>query len=166
LGLVLSSSRVYFFVSKITGLAKERYMTKKLFTLLIASVFVLVLSLPIFAQEGSQKEESKETPAQENAENEHKGKGAKQARWEGMVTRSNKDQSTLTVRKVGSIERTIHYDASTQFTSQEHGSKKINNIDATEIKDNDRVICLGNYDDKGEFYATQISKRLTNPLIR
>src|SRR6202040_1403380 len=88
--------------------AKERYMTKKLFTLLIASVFVLVLSLPIFAQEGSQKEESKETPTQENAENEHKGKGAKQARWEGMVTRSNKDQSTLTVRKVGSIERTVH----------------------------------------------------------
>ena len=72
----------------------------------------------------------------------------------------------LTVRKVGSIERTVHYDASTQFTSQEHGSKKINNIDATEIKDNDRVICLGNYDDKGEFHATQISKRLTNPLIR
>ena len=108
-------------------------MTKKLFTLLIASVFVLVLSLPILAQEGSQKGEPKETPTQENAENEHKGKAAKQARWEGMVTRSNKDQSTLTVRKVGSIERTVHYDASTQFTSQEHGSKKINNIDATEI---------------------------------
>ena len=142
-------------------------MAKKLFTLLFASVFVLVLSLPIFAQEGSQKEESKETPAQEKAEKKHKVKAAKQARWGGMVIRSNKDGSTLTVRKIGSsVEKTIHYDGSTQFTSQEHGSKKINNIDATEIKDNDRVICLGNYDDKGEFHATQISKRLTNPLIR
>ena len=142
-------------------------MTKKLFTLLFTSVFVLALSLPIFAQEGSQKEESKETPAQEKAEKKHKGKAAKQARWEGMVVRSNKDQSTLTVRKAGSsVEKTIHYDGSTEFTSQEHRSKKVNVIDANQIKDDDRVICLGNYDDKGEFHATLISKRLTNPLVR
>src|SRR5437868_1027941 len=30
------------------------------------------------------------------------GSGTAQARWEGVVTRSNKDQSTLTVRKSGS----------------------------------------------------------------
>ena len=84
------------------------------------------------------------------------------ARWEGIVTRSSKDKSTLTVRKRGSsAEKIIHYDSSTQWTSQEHGSKKVNNIDASQVKDGDRVICRGTYDEKGEFHATLISKRLS-----
>ena len=133
-------------------------MVKKLLALLFTSVLVFSLSMPVFAQEGSKKEEAKETPAQEKPEK----KGAKQARWEGMVTRSNKDKSTLTVRKRGSnAEKVIHYDSSTQWTSQEHGSKKVNNIDASEVKDGDRVICRGTYDEKGEFHATLISKRLS-----
>ncbi len=114
--------------------------------------------MPVFAQEGSKKEEAKETPAQEKAEK----KAAKQARWEGLVTRTNMDKSTLTVRKRGSsAEKVIHYDSSTQWTSQEHGSKKVNNIDASQVKDDDRVICRGTYDEKGEFHATLISKRLS-----
>ena len=133
-------------------------MAKRLLALLFTSVLVFSLSMPVFAQEGSKKEEAKETPAQEKAEK----KAAKQARWEGLVTRSNKDKSTLTVRKRGSsVEKVIHYDSSTQWTSQEHGSKKVNNIDASEVKDGDRVICRGTYDEKGEFHATLISKRLS-----
>ncbi len=86
-----------------------------------------------------------------------------QARWEGIVVRSSSEKSTLDVRKRGgNVEKTIHYDSSTKWTSQEHGSKKVNNIDASQIKDGDRVICLGTYDDKGDFHATLISKRLTN----
>jgi hypothetical protein len=69
----------------------------------------------------------------------------------------------LTVRKVGSaMEKTIYYDNSTQFVSQAHGSKKVNPIDAGDIKDNDRVICRGKYDSKGMFHATVVSKRLTS----
>jgi hypothetical protein len=59
-------------------------------------------------------------------------------------------------------EKVIHYDSSTRFSSQEHGAKKINDIDANQVKDGDRVICLGYYDEKGEFQAASISKRLSH----
>ena len=131
-------------------------MAKRLLALLFTSVLVFSLSMPVFAQEGSKKEEAKETPAQEKAEK----KAAKQARCEGIVVRSNKDESTLTVRKMGSVDQTtVHYDSSTQWTHQEHGSKNVVYIDPSQIKDNDRVICLGTYDKKGTFHATLISKR-------
>jgi hypothetical protein len=135
------------------------YMVNKLFTPLLTFVLVFPLSLPMLSQEGSKQEEAKETPAQEKAEKE---KSAKPVRWEGMVIRSDKDNNTLTVRKRGSsTERIVYYDSSTEFTSQEHGSKKVNNIGANDVKDNDRLICVGHYDDKGKFHATLISKRLT-----
>jgi hypothetical protein len=44
--------------------------------------------------------------------------------------------------------------------SQEHGSKKVNDIDAGQVKDNDRVICEGHTAD-GVLHATLISKRLS-----
>jgi len=89
-------------------------------------------------------------------------KKAKEGRWEGNVIRSNPDKSTLTVREVGSsVEKTIHYDSATRWVSQEHGSKKVNKIDASQVKDNDRVIVRGIWD-KGVLYATLISKRLSH----
>lgn len=122
-------------------------MVRKLFTLLFASVLMFALSTPVFAQEGSK-------PAE--------GTAVKQARWEGVVTRSNKDKSTLTVRnRDTNIEKTVQYDSSTQWTSQEHHSKTVNNIDASQVKDDDRVICLGTWDKDGILHATSISKRLT-----
>jgi hypothetical protein len=90
------------------------------------------------------------------------------ARWEGIIIRSSSDQSTLTVRerssgfvKIIGLEKTIHYDSSTEWTSAEHGSKKYNKITRADVKDGDRVICIGIYDEKGEFLATFISKRLS-----
>jgi hypothetical protein len=118
------------------------YMLKKLLTLCVSLVLVFSLYVPAFADDAP--------------------KMGKQARWEGMVARSNKDQNTLTVRARGTnVEKIVHYDSSTKFKSQEHGSKKVNDIDANQINDDDRVICLGSYDDKGELHATLISKRLT-----
>ena len=91
------------------------------------------------------------------------GSGTKEARVEGRVVRSNKDQSTFTVRVMDTnVEKIVHYDASTKWTSQYHGDKKVNTIDATQVKDGDQVICLGSYDDKGELHATMISKRLSH----
>ena len=89
-------------------------------------------------------------------------KKANEGRWEGNVIRSDPDSSTLTVREVGSnIEKTVHYDGATRWVSQEHGSKKVNDINPTQVKDNDRVIARGIWDN-GVLYATLISKRLSH----
>ena len=87
---------------------------------------------------------------------------AKHDRVDGLVVRSNKDKSTLTVRatKTG-VETTVNYDASTQWTSQYHGDKKANTIDANQVKDGDHVICLGSYEGN-VLHATTISKRLSH----
>jgi hypothetical protein len=125
---------------------------KKLLFLILASVYAFSY-LPVFAYET-------DPGAQEQA---GKSVSVKQARWEGVVQRVSKDKSTLTVRKVGTTEeKTVHYDNSTKWVSQEHGSKKVNDIDSGQVQDGDRVICLGT-EDKGGFHATLISKRLTRP---
>jgi cytochrome c-type biogenesis protein CcmE len=117
-------------------------MVKKLLTLLIAIAFVLSVSSPLLAQDKPAK--------------------AKKDRVEGMVTINSKDKSTLTVRHVGSNTlKTVMFDATTEWTSQEHGSKKANTIDATQVKEGDRVICEGKFDKDGVLHATLISKRLT-----
>lgn len=88
-----------------------------------------------------------------------KEKGGKQAstgeaRWHGTITRSDKDGHTLTVRRRGQqIEKIIHYTDETKWTQ---GTKP---IDMNEIKDGDEVICLGKYDEKGDFVATRIDLR-------
>ena len=126
-------------------------MVKTLLTLLLTSVLAFSVPMSAFAQAGSKEGGAKGAPA------------AKQDRWEGVVTRINNDKSTLTVRQRSSnIEKTVQYDSSTQWQSQEHRSKKINPIDASQVKDNDRVICLGTFDKDGILHATLISKRLTN----
>ena len=121
-------------------------MLKKSLTLLFASVLAVPLSTMVFAPKARAQD-----------------KAAKEARWEGVVIRSNADKSTLTVRKVGSsVEKTVEYDSSTKWVSQEHGSKNVNDIDASQVKDNDRVICKGTYGKDGVLHATLISKRLSH----
>jgi esterase/lipase superfamily enzyme len=120
-------------------------MLKKLLALLLTSVLTFPLATAVFAQDAPAKE-----------------KVAKEGRWEGHIIRSSKDQSSLTVRKVGSsAERIVKYDTSTRWVSQEHGKEKVNDIDASEVKDGDRVICTGTWGKDGVLHATLISKRLT-----
>jgi hypothetical protein len=119
---------------------------------LLAVLFISVLAFPLSTLALAQGE----APAQE--------KPAKETRWEGTVIRSNPDQSTLTVKKVGSsAEMAVEYDGSTRWVSQEHASKKVNNIDASQVKDGDFVICKGTWEKKGVLHATLISKRLSHP---
>jgi hypothetical protein len=121
---------------------KEKNMLKKQLALLFALVFTIPLATAVFAQP---------VPAQE-----------KEARFEGKVTRSNKEKSTLTVHAVGGPEeRLVQYDSSTKWVSQYHGDKKVKDIDASEVKDGDRVICKGAWDGS-VFHATLISKRLSH----
>jgi hypothetical protein len=125
---------------------KEVIMAKRLFTLFCGSVIAVSLSSGMLAQEPSAA----------------KKMDKKEGRWEGEVVRRGADKSTLTVRKVGSSdERMVHYDGATRWVSQEHGSKKVNDIDPTQVKDGDRVIARGIWD-KGVLYATLISKRLAH----
>ncbi len=89
---------------------------------------------------------------------EKKEKAAKEARWSGMIVRSDKDASTLTVRKRGTnVEKIVHYDSSTKWTRQE--GKEVKPIEMSEVKDGERVICIGSYDEKGEFHATRVDLR-------
>jgi hypothetical protein len=126
-------------------------MVKKL----LALVFVSVLACSALLVQA---------PAEDKMGKDKMDKMAKKDRWEGVIIRSSPDKSTLTVRKVGSsVEKTVQYDSSTKWVSQEHGSKKVNDIDATQVKDGDRVICQGSWDKDGVLHATLISKRLSHP---
>jgi hypothetical protein len=108
-------------------------MLKKQLTLLFAMLLIYPLVTAVFAQE---------TPAK-----------AEQAKWEGKIVRSSKEDSTLTVRKIGSTEeRTVQY----------HGDPKTNDIDVSQVKDGDRVICTGTWDKPRVLHATLISKRLSH----
>jgi hypothetical protein len=118
-------------------------MVRNMLTLLFASVLASSLSMPVFAQEA---------PAKDSV-----AKG----RCEGKVLRSSTDQSTLTVHDISGFDKTVQYDSSTKWVSQKHGSKTVNDIDASQVKDGDRVICHGTWDKKGVLHATSINKRLT-----
>lgn len=89
--------------------------------------------------------------------------GTKKGRVEGRVALTDKDKSTLTVREGDAGgEKVVHYESATKWTSQYHGDKQTNPIEADEVKEGDYVTCVGTYDDKGEFHATVISKRLSH----
>jgi len=140
-GLALSEARGLLFCAARALLKREVMTVRKLFGLLYAPVIAFSLTAA--------------APAQEKIH-------ANEGRWEGNVVRSNPDKSTLTVRSVDSnVEKTVHYDSGTRWVSQEHGSKKFNDIDPTQVKDNDRVIARGIWD-RGVLYATLISKRLSH----
>jgi len=121
---------------------KEKNMLKKDLTLLFA-----LLTLPLVAAMFAHQ-----APAQ-----------TKEARWEGSVIRSSKADSSLTVRKSGSeIEKKIVYDSSTKWVSQYHAAKKVSDIDPSQVKDGDYVICKGTEEKAGVLHATLISKRLSH----
>jgi hypothetical protein len=121
---------------------------------LLALSFVFALALPLSTVVIAQNAPTPEAPTAEKT---------KRARWEGTIIRSNPDTSTLTVRNAEGAEMAIQYDSSTRWVSQEHGSKKVNDIDAKQVQDGDRVICRGSWEKKGVLHATLISKRLSNP---
>jgi hypothetical protein len=116
-------------------------MVKKQLALLCAFVLTFPLATAVFAQADAKKE----------------------SRWEGRVQRTSKEQSSLTVRQSGgSLEKSCVYDSSTKWVSQYHADKKVNDIDAGEVKEGDYVICKGTADKGGVIHATLISKRLSH----
>jgi hypothetical protein len=83
-----------------------------------------------------------------------KSSAPKQARWHGTIVRINKDKSTVDVNR-HNMMKTIHYDASTKWTS---GAGN-NMISIDDVKEGDDAYCLGTYNEKKEFVATQINVR-------
>jgi hypothetical protein len=129
--------------SPVTPVIRRENIMKKQLSLLFALALAFPLATAGFAQE---------TPGK-----------SKEARFEGRVTRISKEQSSLTVRQVGGTAmKTCAFDSSTKWVSQYHRDKKINNIDASEVKDGDFVICKGNESESGVIHATLISKRLSH----
>ena len=119
-------------------------MLKKQLTLLLASVLTFPMAMAVFAQEAAKAK-------------------SKEARWEGRVERTSKEQSSLTVRQTGSnAEKACVFDSSTKWVSQYHHDKKINDIDASQVKEGDFVICKGTEEKGGIIQATVISKRLSH----
>ena len=114
-------------------------MLKKQFTMLFALALILPLASAVFAQKAADKD-----------------------RVEGRIVRSSKDDSTLTVRTNSNVEKKVVYDGSTMWVSQYHGDKKVNKIAATDVKEEDYVICTGTFDKSGTLHATEISKRLSH----
>jgi len=116
---------------------------KKQLSVLFALALTFPLATVVFAQE---------TPGK-----------SKEARFEGRVERSSKEQSSLTVRQTGSnAEKACVFDSSTKWVSQYHHDKKINDIDAGQVKEEDYVICKGTAEKAGVVHATLISKRLSH----
>jgi hypothetical protein len=123
---------------------RRKNMLKKHFIMLLALVLIFPLAMAMVGQQAPA------TP--------------KQGRWEGKIIRSSKDDSTLTVGKAGSTtgERTVRYDSSTHWVSQYHGETKVNEINSSDVKDGDYVICTGTWEKPGTLHATLISKRLSH----
>jgi hypothetical protein len=118
-------------------------MGKKQLTLLFGLVLIFPLATAAFAQQTAA------TP--------------KPARWEGRVERGDKEHSTLIVRKASSnVARTVVYGSSTVWVSEYHADKKAKEIDPSQVKDGDYVICVGTWDKGGVINATLISKRLSH----
>ena len=113
---------------------------KKVLILVLLGVFATIG----FAAQTVKAQEKKEKPAV----------AAKEVRWHGTLLRFSTDASSLDVRK-GTIEKKIYFDSSTKWT-KDKGTKT---VDMKEFKDGSDVICLGKYDEKGDFHATRIDLR-------
>lgn len=112
----------------------------------MSKVLVAVL-IAMFATVGlAAQEKPKATP---------KATVAKETRWDGIITRQSKTESTFTVRKRGgNIEKTIVFNSTTKWT-------KLNKpAEMGLFKDGERIIAVGKLDDKGRIVATRIDLRL------
>jgi Domain of unknown function (DUF5666) len=91
------------------------------------------------------------------AETEKKDPAKKEAKWQGRVMRVSKDQSTIEIHggpHPSEAQRTIAYDASTQWTKLGKAGKQ------DEVVEGSFVIVLGSVDDKGVLHASRIDLRL------
>jgi len=110
---------------------------------------IVVLLAAVFAAAGltAQKATGQEKEVKKAAA------AAKTARWHGVIIRIDKDASTIDVKATAGTEKRIYYSESTKWT------RLTKPADMSILKEGVTVSCVGKYDEKGEFRATQIDLR-------
>jgi hypothetical protein len=74
--------------------------------------------------------------------------------WRGVITRSDKDGKTITVRRKGrEAEKILHYTDDTKWTMMGEPTGM------SDIKDGDEVITCSEAKEKGTLYLTLVQKR-------
>jgi nitrogen fixation protein FixH len=86
---------------------------------------------------------------------EKKAASTKLLRWDGHIVRLDNDAMYMDVRDKSGTTKRIHWDSATVWS-------KINKpvTDRSEFKVEERVICVGKPDEKGDFLATKIDLRV------
>ena len=87
---------------------------------------------------------------QEPAAGEKKSAEMKPAHWSGAIVRTDKDASTLTVRRKGGMEKIVSADASTKWSKKGGGTFALG-----DLKEGDRVVCNGRYEGN-KFIAAEV----------
>jgi hypothetical protein len=105
----------------------------------------VLLAVPVVAAAGAQDKPATKAAAKP---------AAAQDRIDGAVKGIDKNAKMFTVRLRGkTMTREVMYDDKTQFTYR----NKKSSVD--ELKDDNRVICLGKLNDKGQLMATRVDVR-------
>lgn len=106
---------------------------------------IVILLAAVFAAAG--------LTAQKATAQEKKAAAEKQARWHGVIIRMDKDASTLDVKATAGQEKRIYYDSSTKWT------RLTKPAEMSIFKEGVTVTCVGKYNEKNEFHATQCDLR-------
>jgi len=80
---------------------------------------------------------------------------AQSVRWDGHIVRIDNDNMYMDVRDKDGQTKRIHWNSSTLWTKV---NKKV--ADHNDFKEEERVICLGTVDKKGEYTASRIDLRV------
>lgn len=108
---------------------------RKVLTALLAVVFAAGL---LVAQEKMEKKKSDER------------------KISGDIMALDEAKSTITIKK-GNEMSVVHYNDATKWTKQE--KDKVVDINRSEFKVGERVICMAHSDDKGQWWARRIDLR-------
>src|SRR5690242_11794798 len=83
----------------------------------------------------------------------------KESRVDGTLLSVNKEASTLTVRQRNNGQpRTVVYSGDTKFTKANGRKSEASTLDEV-LKEGQRVIAVGKFNDKSQLAATQVSLR-------
>jgi hypothetical protein len=112
---------------------------------------IVILLAAMFAAAGLMA--PKATAQEVEAKKAKAAAAAKTARWHGVIIRIDKDASTMDVKATAGQEKRIYYDDSTKWT------RLTKPADMTVFKEGVTITCVGKYNEKNEFHATQCDLR-------
>jgi hypothetical protein len=120
------------------GKKEEKMNVRRTILTLIAVCLGVALSLTLLAQAPAQEKKAKTT--------------TKEDRVSGMVQSIDKQASTITVRKENT-DRFVVYSEQTKVTKQNKPAS------LQDVKERQRIVCVGKFDEKNRLVATRIDIR-------